>query len=90
MRLAHQYWQATHDPRPFDATWAEAARASIRTFREQQRMTGDGPYSFRRSAPQPTETLLWGHGNPVRPVGLIASGFRPSDDACLYPFLIPA
>jgi meiotically up-regulated gene 157 (Mug157) protein len=26
----------------------------------------------------------------VRPVGLIASGFRPSDDACTFPFLIPA
>ncbi|MGR6328864.1 glycoside hydrolase family 125 protein [Sphingomonas sp. XXL09] len=90
MRLAHQYWQATHDARPFDATWAASVRAILRTFREQQRTAGDGPYSFRRNAPQPTETLLWGHGNPVRPVGLIASGFRPSDDACIYPFLIPS
>ncbi|WP_081974348.1 glycoside hydrolase family 125 protein [Sphingomonas taxi] len=90
MRLAHGYWRATGDAAPFDATWAAAARASIRTFREQQRKDGPGPYSFRRSAPQPTETLLWGHGNPTRPVGLIHSGFRPSDDACLYPFLIPS
>ncbi|WP_210357027.1 glycoside hydrolase family 125 protein [Sphingomonas beigongshangi] len=90
IRLAHQYWRATGDTRPFDATWREAARATLRTFLEQQRKQGDGPYSFRRSAPQPTETLLWGHGHPVKPVGLIASGFRPSDDACLYPFLIPS
>ena len=90
IRLAHGYWQATKDTAPFDATWAEAARASVRTFREQQRKQGNGPYSFRRSAPQPTETLLWGYGNPTRPVGLIHSGFRPSDDACLYPFLIPS
>ncbi|GAA0671326.1 hypothetical protein FHT00_001913 [Sphingomonas insulae] len=90
MRLAHGYWRATGDAAPFDATWAEAARASIRTFREQQRKDGPGPYSFRRSAPQPTETLLWGHGAPTRPVGLIHSGFRPSDDACQYPFLIPS
>jgi meiotically up-regulated gene 157 (Mug157) protein len=90
IRLAHQYWRATGETRPFDATWREAARTTLRTFREQQRKQGDGPYSFRRSAPQPTETLLWGHGNPVKPVGLIASGFRPSDDACLYPFLIPS
>ena len=26
----------------------------------------------------------------MRPCGLIASGFRPSDDACIYPFLIPS
>ena len=89
MRLAHGYWRSTGDATPFDATWAEAARTSIRTFREQQRLHGPGPYSFRRSAPQPTETLLWGHGAPTRPVGLIHSGFRPSDDACQYPFLIP-
>jgi meiotically up-regulated gene 157 (Mug157) protein len=62
----------------------------VRTFREQQRKQGPGPYSFRRSADEPTETLLWGEGNPTRKIGLIHSGFRPSDDACLYPFLVPA
>jgi meiotically up-regulated gene 157 (Mug157) protein len=29
-------------------------------------------------------------GLPVHPVGLIASGFRPSDDACALPFHVPA
>lgn len=90
IRLAYGYWRQTRDPRPFDATWAAAAAASVRTLREQQRKDGPGPYRFRRKANQPTETLLWGHGNPTRPVGLIHSAFRPSDDACLYPFLIPA
>ncbi len=90
MRLAHGYWRATGDATPFDGTWAQAARASIATFREQQRKDGPGPYSFRRTANQPTETLLWGYGAPTKPVGLIHSGFRPSDDACLYPFLIPS
>ncbi|OSZ62617.1 metal-independent alpha-mannosidase [Sphingomonas sp. IBVSS2] len=90
IRLGHQYWRATGDTRPFDATWAQAMRAILRTFREQQRKTGPGPYRFRRNAPQPTETLLWSTGNPTRPIGLIHSGFRPSDDACLYSFLIPS
>lgn len=31
-----------------------------------------------------------GVGRPVRPVGLIASAFRPSDDSTLFPFLIPS
>ena len=31
-----------------------------------------------------------GYGNPVKPVGLIASIFRPSDDATVFPFLIPS
>lgn len=91
VRLAHDYWRATGDTAPFDAQWAEAARAILRTFREQQRKTGKGPYRFQRESNRPTETLMLdGYGAPTRPVGLIHSGFRPSDDACVYPFLIPA
>lgn len=89
-RLAHDYWTTTRDRRPFDARWADSARTIVRTLREQQRKDGVGPYRFQRSATQPTETLLWGEGHPTRKVGLIHSGFRPSDDACLYPFLIPS
>ena len=91
MRLAHGYWQATRDRAPFDARWAEAARLSIATFRVQQRKDGPGPYSFLRKSDRNIETMpLDGYGNPSRPVGLIHCGFRPSDDACLYPFLIPS
>lgn len=91
MRLAHGYWRATRDPAPFDALWADAARASVRTFREQQRLHGPGPYRFLRTSDRNIETMpLDGWGNPTRPCGLIHSGFRPSDDACVYPFLIPA
>ncbi|WP_206433052.1 glycoside hydrolase family 125 protein [Sphingomonas sp. S-NIH.Pt15_0812] len=91
MRLAHGYWRAVGDPAPFDATWAAAARAILRTFREQQRKHGPGPYSFLRSSNRNIETMpLGGWGNPARPNGLIQSGFRPSDDACQYPYLIPS
>lgn len=91
IRLAHGYWQATGDLSPFDSRWHEAARLVIKTFREQQRKDGPGPYSFRRQTTTPNDTLnLDGYGNPVKPCGLIASGFRPSDDACIYPFLIPS
>jgi meiotically up-regulated gene 157 (Mug157) protein len=34
--------------------------------------------------------MLDGYGAPSRAVGLIHSGFRPSDDACVYPLLVPA
>ena len=90
IRLAYSYWRESGDTAPFDSTWNESARAIVRTFREQQRKAGPGPYRFQRSANQPTETLLGGYGAPTRKVGLIHSGFRPSDDACLYPFLIPS
>jgi meiotically up-regulated gene 157 (Mug157) protein len=31
-----------------------------------------------------------GYGNPVKPVGLIASVFRPSDDATVFLYLVPS
>ena len=91
IRLSHGYWRATGDTTPFDAEWAQAMRLIVRTFKEQQRLDGPGPYRFQRHAEAATETLaLDGLGYPARPVGLIHSMFRPSDDACLLPLSIPA
>jgi len=91
VRLAYGYWRVTGDSRPFDAQWKAAASAIVRTFSEQQRLTGPGPYAFKRKTMAPTDTLpLNGYGNPARKVGMIFSMFRPSDDACIYPLFVPA
>lgn len=91
IRLAHGYWTATGDTSPFDAKWKQAMKLVVATMQTQQRKQGDGPYHFQRESKISTETLPNnGFGNPVKPVGLIASGFRPSDDACIFPFLVPA
>lgn len=91
MRMAHAYWTETRDKAPFDDLWARAMRVAVDTLRVQQRKDGPGPYRFQRVDKSPTETLMFGgYGAPTRKVGLIHSGFRPSDDACLFPFLIPS
>lgn len=91
IRLAHGYWRATGETAPFDKEWVQAMRLILATFREQQRKHGAGPYHFQRQTEVPTDTqALGGYGNPARPVGLIHSMFRPSDDACQYALLIPA
>lgn len=92
IRLAHGYWQTTGDLSPFDARWLAAMRTVVRTFREQQRKDGEhGPYYFQRTAREAMDSLpIRGYGNPVAPVGLICSAFRPSDDATIFPFLIPS
>jgi len=91
IRLAHGYWQATGDTRPFDAQWKEAAWTIVRTFRTQQRKHDHGPYSFQRAANAPSDSVpLDGFGNPARSVGMIFSMFRPSDDSCIYPLFVPA
>jgi meiotically up-regulated gene 157 (Mug157) protein len=91
IRLAYGYWRATGDTQPFDAEWLAAMRLVLHTFREQQRLDDAGPYRFKRQTDTPNDTVpLDGYGAPTRKVGLIHSMFRPSDDACVYPFLIPA
>jgi uncharacterized protein len=91
IRLSHGYWRATGDTSPFDKTWHSAMKLVVETMRVQQRRQGQGPYHFQRTSRIPTETLPGGgYGAPVLPVGLIASGFRPSDDACTFPFLVPS
>jgi meiotically up-regulated gene 157 (Mug157) protein len=91
IRLAHGYWKATGDASCFDQAWRRAALSTVRTFREQQRMNSRGPYRFQRSSPVASDSMTnGGYGNPGRPCGLIHSGFRPSDDACIFPFLVPS
>ncbi|MBB5710998.1 glycoside hydrolase family 125 protein [Sphingomonas xinjiangensis] len=91
MRLAHAYWSATRDKAPFDDFWASGMKQAVATLKEQQRIDGPGSYRFQRRDPSPTETLMFGGlGSPTKKVGLIHSGFRPSDDACVFPFLIPS
>jgi uncharacterized protein len=91
IRMAHGYWKETGDTSPFDAEWVAAMALVIKTFKEQQRIDGKGPYSFMRKTEFATDTVpLNGYGNPVRPNGLICSMFRPSDDATIYPYLVPA
>jgi meiotically up-regulated gene 157 (Mug157) protein len=91
VRLAHGYWQQTGDTRPIDSAWTQAMKLIVATMRVQQRKQGPGPYHFQRPSTGWTDTLPGaGYGDPVNPVGLIASGFRPSDDSCIFPFLVPS
>ena len=91
IRLAYHYWKATNDPSPLDAAWRDAVLLTLKTFLEQQRKTGKGPYRFQRRTEVQSDTLEGnGYGRPVNPVGLICSMFRPSDDATVFPFLIPS
>ncbi|MHA6697778.1 glycoside hydrolase family 125 protein [Chryseobacterium sp. A321] len=91
IRLGYHYWKETADKTPFDASWVQAMKAILQVFKEQQCKNGYGPYSFQRNTPNGTDTRsLKGFGYPVKPVGLIASAFRPSDDSSVFSFLVPS
>jgi len=91
IRLAYGYWKKTGDASIFDATWVEAMTKVLATLREQQRFGGLGRYYFTRVTDRQYDMKCnYGYGNPVKPCGLIASAFRPSDDATVMDFLVPS
>jgi len=91
IRLAYEYWRVTGDASVFSDSWLNAVENILRVLKEQQRKDGHGSYRFLRSSNRAFDTVGWdGYGAPVKPVGLIASMFRPSDDATILPFLVPA
>jgi uncharacterized protein len=91
IRLAYHYWKTSNDRAPLDAAWRDAVLRTLKTFKEQQRKTSQGPYKFQRRAEDQRDTLgADGYGRPVKPAGLICSMFRPTDDATTFPFLVPS
>lgn len=93
LRLSTGYWQATGDVDPFDDAWRLAVRTVLALLRTEQAGTGEkpgSPYRFQR-IDKAGETLAnAGRGDPARRCGLVRNGFRPSDDVCKLPFLIPS
>ena len=91
IRLAYEYWKVTGDASVFDAAWIDAIQNILKTFRDQQRRENKGSYRFMRRTERQFDTMSNdGWGAPVKPVGLIASAFRPSDDATVFLFLVPS
>lgn len=91
VRLAYHFWKNTGNTSFFTPEYEKALQLILATFKEQQRKNGKGPYHFMRVTEKATDTVTGkGYGNPIKPVGLICSSFRPSDDATIYSFLIPS
>ena len=91
LRLAYEYWRVTGDSSIFGDLWLTAVQKILDTFRDQQRKEGRGSYKFQRRTERQLDTMCNdGWGAPVKPVGLIASAFRPSDDATTLLFLVPS
>ncbi|MGA5159033.1 glycoside hydrolase family 125 protein [Streptomyces pseudogriseolus] len=88
--LAHRFWLASgrtdHVAQALDA--ARTAVAVWRTEQDHERLSA---YRFRREDGPPSDTLPNdGRGTPVARTGMTWSGFRPSDDACVHGYNVPA
>lgn len=90
IKLAYDLWKVTGQTNHLDETFAWAADKIIETITLEQRHE-KSPYSFERFEGPPSDTLTNnGRGNPVAYTGMSWSGFRPSDDACSYNYLVPS
>ncbi len=95
LRLSHGYWAATGDATPYDDDWAAAVKLILDTITIEQAGSDEhphSPYRFARRTERATDTqpLSEGRTVPWRRTGMSRSPFRPSDDACQFPFLVPA
>lgn len=90
--LLYRYWQATQDHTVFSESVREMLATVLKVMRTEQHHPEASPYTFERPHPlMPSDTLPYGgRGTPVTYTGMVWSGFRPSDDACTYGYLIPA
>ncbi|MGK9368859.1 glycoside hydrolase family 125 protein [Melioribacter sp. Ez-97] len=91
IRLAYEFYKTTDNKNYFTKDWKISFDLIVKTFKEQQRKNGRGPYKFGRITSWSTDTVPGdGYGNPIKPNGMIVSIFRPSDDATIFPFLVPS
>ncbi len=90
LELAHLIWQRTKRVDHLDKFFAQAARRILEVWKLEQHHT-QSTYSFERPNAPATDSLgNNGRGTNVGFTGMTWSGFRPSDDACTFGYLIPS
>ena len=91
IRLVYHFWKTTGDAAWCNDTFLRAAQQILTVWETEQRHMEQSPYYFRRNCRRASDTLSHdGQGAPVAYTGMTWSGFRPSDDACQYGYLIPS
>ncbi len=81
--LAWSYWKTTGDASVFTPDYQKALDSILATLQREQDHPRNSRYTHK-------ELSNDGKGRPTGYTGMIWTGFRPSDDACYYNFLIPS
>lgn len=81
--LAWSYWKTTGDASIFTPDFSKMLDDVLATMQREQDHPRNSSYTHKELAND-------GKGRPVGYTGMIWTGFRPSDDACYYNFLIPS
>lgn len=90
VQLAYLLYKKTGETTQFNEQFNQGVLKLLSVFKIEQNHKNSA-YFFERDTDLATETLAnHGRGNKVKYTGMIWSGFRPSDDACTYNYLIPS
>lgn len=88
--LSYEYYKETDDKSIFTPDFMHMIENIVKTFSAEQNHE-ETSYFFSRTDCTPSDTLSnSGRGTPVSYTGMTWSGFRPSDDACKYGYLVPS
>lgn len=91
VHLAYRYWKSTDRSVIFTEEFKNAIISILNVWTLEQMHSERSPYRFERTNCPEIDTLpCEGKGIPVNYTGMTWSGFRPSDDACKYGYLIPS
>lgn len=92
IQLSYLLWKNTNRTSHFNEDFRKAVDTIMKVWRTEQNHEENSPYSFIRRNCYFTDTLSRdGKGSLVKPdIGMTWSGFRPSDDACVYGYLVPS
>lgn len=89
--LAWRYFLATGKDGFLDGAFFTAMEAAVQVIALEQEHEAKSGYRFQRFHCPPSDTLAReGKGTPTAFTGMSWCGFRPSDDACAYGYLVPA
>ncbi|WP_244879421.1 glycoside hydrolase family 125 protein [Paenibacillus cineris] len=91
LQLSYLLWKNTGRISQFQGSFRQAAEAILDLWTVEQRHEERSPYRFQRKDCVPSDTLVRdGKGAVTAYTGMTWSGFRPSDDACEYGYLVPS
>ena len=89
--LLEAYYEKSGDAAILTDRVLKALETVIDVWRKEQNHVAESDYVFERDSEIITETLAnGGKGSPVGYTGMTWSGFRPSDDACRFHYLVPS
>ena len=90
VQLAYLLYKNTGRVDQFDQMFTRGVEKILHVFKVEQDHN-QSPYTFTRDTTRKEDTLVnEGKGTEVAPTGMTWSGFRPSDDACRYGYLVPS